>query len=244
MEYEFEAAFGELAGGAAAGVATGILLLFYFLVMGVSLVSYVLGAVGAYRIAKRRGIHHAWLAWVPVGNCWLLGSISDHYQYIVKQKVTKRRRVLLILNLAMVLLSIALMVAIVATFMVAEPAAATVSSMILPVALLVIGMMAMFGLSVAVTVFAYIAYFDLLRSCKPGNGVLFLVLGVLFSMLLPIFVFAVSGSDEGMPARRAPQKPAEEIPQGAAEEVASTEEEIFAEEEIPVVETQIVEDTE
>ena len=99
-EYDFSVpAFGEGLAVGAAGVALAILLIFLLVMLAISIVSYVLGSVGFYRIAKRRGIHHAWLAWVPVGNGWLLGSISDHYQYVAKHKVTKRRTVLLILQL-------------------------------------------------------------------------------------------------------------------------------------------------
>ena len=105
-DYGFEYYFPDAMEGAAegvlvgaAGIFAGIFLIVYLLCMAFSVVSYVLSAVGMYRIAKRRGIHNAWLAWVPVGNGWLLGSISDHYQYVAKHKTTKRRRVLLILQL-------------------------------------------------------------------------------------------------------------------------------------------------
>ena len=102
-EYDFEYMFPEMMEGAATGMlglVAGIFLIVYLLALAFSVISYVLGAVGMYRIAKRRGIHHAWLSWIPVGSSWLLGSISDHYQYVVKQKVTKRRKILLILSIA------------------------------------------------------------------------------------------------------------------------------------------------
>ena len=73
FDYGFEYAFPEMA-ESAIGIATGILLILWFLAMGFSIVMYVLNAVGMYRITKRRGIHHAWLAWIPVGCNWLLGS--------------------------------------------------------------------------------------------------------------------------------------------------------------------------
>lgn len=61
----------------------------------VAIVAYVLGALGFYTIAKRRGINHAWLAWVPIGNLWLLGCISDQYQSIARGKVKNKRKALL-----------------------------------------------------------------------------------------------------------------------------------------------------
>lgn len=243
MEYDygFEHTFpGTMEGAAegafvgAAGIITGIFLILYLLAMGFSVVSYVLNAVGMYRIAKRRGIHHAWLAWVPIGCNWLLGSISDHYQYVAKQKVTKRRKVLLILSLILLVALGLFTTGIVATVLSANSAAGEMTGAILSVALLVISYLAMLGLSIAITVICYIAYYDLFRSCKPENAVLYLVLGILFSVTLPFFVFFGSGSDKGMPAKRA-QQSSVEIP---------CEPEEPAEEEIPVVEAEVVDDPE
>lgn len=238
--YEFEYVFPEIMEDAAsgvfmgaAGVFVGVLLLFWLLAMAFSVISYVLGAVGMYRIAKRRGIHHAWLAWIPVGNAWLLGSISDHYQYVVKQKTTKRRKVLLILNIIVLAMS-GIFGTGVGFLAATEIMAGETSGPILLIALMFISYLAVFGLAIAISVISYVAYFDLFRSCKPKNDVLFLVLGILFSVTLPFFVFACSNADEGMPARRSPQEPAQ-IPGEPQEE------ETYSEEEIPVVEAELVE---
>ena len=246
-EYGFEYAFPEAMEGAATGavgIVTGILLVVWFLAMGFSLVLYVLNAVGMYRIAKRRGIHHAWLAWVPIGCNWLLGSISDHYQYVVKQKVTSRRKILLILSLVTVAVSFLMTGGVVAIAM-ASGSAADNLAFSLSIALVVIAYLAMMGLAVAITVFCYIAYYDLFRSCRPNNAVLFLVLSVIFNVALAFFVFFSGNSDEGMPGKRqkdpAPRIPTELKVEEA--EAASAEPET-AEEEIPVVEAEIVEDPE
>ena len=238
-EYGFEYAFPEGMEGAAvgaAGVVTGILLIVWFLAMGFSLVMYVLNAVGLYRIAKRRGIHHAWLAWVPIGCNWLLGSISDHYQYVAKQKVTSKRKVLLILSLILVACLFVLFGGVVALVLATEGMAGD-AAMVLAVALMLIAYLGMLGLAIAITVFCYIAYYDLFRSCKPGNAVLFLVLSIIFNVTLAFFVFACSKSDEGMPERR-PRDPAPQIPDvPAAPETPEAEE-------TSVVEGEIVEDSE
>ena len=115
----------------------------------------------------------------------------------------------------------------------------TIGSVLL-IALMVISYLGMLGVMIALLVFCYIAYYDLFRSCKPKQDVLFLVLGILVNVTLPFFVFACGNSDEGMPARRKPQ-PAPEI---LCEEEAPAP---YAEpqpEEIPVVEGEIVEDPE
>ena len=237
-EYDFEYMLPEMMEGAATGVlglVAGIFLIVYLLALAFSVVSYVLGAVGAYRIAKRRGIHHAWLSWIPVGSSWLLGSISDHYQYVVKQKVTKRRKVLLILSIICTVMGFVFGTGA-GILTAAEIAGDLSAGAILSVAMMAIGYLGLLGLSIAITVICYIAYYDLFRSCKPGNAVLFLVLSIIFNVTLPFFVFFISNSDEGMPARR-PQQP----PQPICEE-----QEYFdsAEAEVPAVEVEIVDDPE
>ena len=234
-DYGFEYYFPGGMEEAAMGVATGILLIGWFLAMGFSLVMYVLNAVGLYRVAKRRGIHHAWLAWVPIGSNWLLGSISDHYQYVAKQKVTSKRKILLILSLCLIGCLFVLAGGVIA--IVLSAGSNMNASVVLGVVLLLIAYLGMMGLAIAITVFCYIAYYDLFRSCKPGNAVLFLVLSILFNVTLAFFVFFSSKSDEGMPERR-PRDPAPRI------EETPVEPEAPAEEEIPVVEGEIVEESE
>ena len=244
-EYGFEeflpefggAMAGEMAMGAAS-VITGVVLLLWFLAFGFGVVCYVLNAVGMYRIAKRRGIHHAWLAWVPVGCNWLLGSISDHYQYVAKQKVTSKRKILLILTLVMAAVCLVFIGGGIGVAMSAD-AIATSVGLGVSVALMGLAYLAMTGLAIAITVFCYIAYYDLFRSSKPGNAVLFMVLSIVFNVTLAFFVFACGNSDAGMPVRRksqsTPQIPCE--PEAPAEDAEPMEE-------IPVVEAEIVEDPE
>lgn len=78
--------------------------------MVIGLVAYVLMAVGLYTIAKRRGIRNPWLAWIPVANYWLLGCISDQYQYVAKGQNKSRRKLLLTLSIIVEVLCIVLIV--------------------------------------------------------------------------------------------------------------------------------------
>ena len=230
MEYSFEYALPEIMEGAAtgiAGISLGIFAIVYLLLMAFGIVCYVLYAVGLYRIAKRRGIHHAWLAWIPVGSEWLLGSISDHYQYVAKQNITKRRRTLIVLSILVLVFS-GMAGGGVAALVLNMDAAAGIT--VAGVALTVVGYLGAIGIGIAIMVFYYSACYDLFRSCKPSYDVLFLILGILFSVTMPFFIFACSGSDQGMPARR--PRPAPQIPY-----------EQPAQPEPPVVQTEVVDET-
>ena len=198
-------------------VAIGIMiaiLVFYLIAMAFAIVAYVLRSLGIYTIAKRRGIHHPWLAWIPVGDLWTMGSISDQYQYVSKGKVRNRRKVLLGLSIALYALMVVLIVVEVATmFMLESNTGAAVASGIslIPITL------AYIGLGITTTVFMYIAMYDIYNSCNPDNAVMFLVLGIFFNVLQPFFLFACRKKDLGMPPRRKPeaQPVIAEIPQQA-----------------------------
>ena len=243
--YSFPDVAGDVASGAL-GILAGVLLLAVLLGLALAAVSYVLSAVSMYRIAKRRGIHHAWLAWIPVGNSWLLGSISDQYQYVVKRKATSRRKLLLILSIVNITVNIVHSI-IQASTSLAFYADAGMGNEVGMVAVTMLVSVVYLVLSMVLLAFTYVAYYDLFRSCKPNNAVLFLVLSIFFNVTTPFFLIVCSNSDEGMPPKRAPQVP-EQIPYVPAEvpapEQTPAEEAPAPAEEIPVVEAEIVEDSE
>lgn len=81
------------------------------------IISYVLLALGLYTMAKRRGIRKPWLAWIPVANLWLLGCLSDQYQFVVMGQQKNRRKVLLTLTIIVTILSSVMIGLLVAWFL-------------------------------------------------------------------------------------------------------------------------------
>ena len=51
----------------------------------VGLTPYILQSLGLYRLAKNRGIDAPWLAWIPVGKSYIMGSLSEASPYIKKK---------------------------------------------------------------------------------------------------------------------------------------------------------------
>lgn len=210
------------------GVAMVILAvwaLFLLLTVAYSVLVYVLQSLGMYTISKRRGIRHPWLSWIPVGNVWILGSISDQYQYVAKGKVRSRRKLLLCLNSVLYAIGFVLYVWYI-VFLIGVTVSGDGNMFFDEVqawrmmGALILVMLAVIVLSLVLTVFMYVAYNDLFESCDPGRSVLFLVLSILFSFLLPYFVFACRKKDLGMP----PKKSAAAVPvQNGPEEPTSKE---------------------
>ena len=184
------------------------------------LIGYVLSSLAIYTIAQRRGIQKAWLAWLPVLNVWILGSISDQYRYVVKEQVKSKRKILLGLNLANFVLSVLVLVRIVATvvsFVSAgmrgasnEALARTLINGILVSLMMSLPLLA---LSIAAFVLRAMALYDLYGSCEPDNSVLYLVLSLIpgiNQITQPLFLFLCREKDGGMPPRREEAEPAPE----------------------------------
>lgn len=186
----------------------------------VSIAVYVLTALSLYTIANRRGIKNAWLSWIPVVNCWIVGSISDQYRYVVKGEVKNKRKVLLILNIVSVVIGIVM--AIVAVVMIVGAAQGAVGAkgeeeiigIVLGAVFGIMGLcLPLAGVAIAIAVVYYMAMYDVYTSCTPQNNVLFLVLSIVFHITEPFFLFFIRNKDEGMPPRKqepvytAPQEP-------------------------------------
>ena len=221
-----------------------------FTTSGLGVIVYVLQALALYTIAKRRGIKKPWMAWIPLVNVWILGSISDQYQYVVKRQVKNKRKVLLGLNIAMAALIVLLIVAIiwliVALIMtgvslelfsdgnmpgsnldaVALDALADEIGVLLLICLLALPLLV---LSIMQTVYFYIAMYDVFCSCEPKNSTLYLVLSIVGNVVVEgaycIFLMRCKDKDLGMPPRKVEVVTPSEIPEDIPEETPVNTEE-------------------
>ena len=200
---------------------------------GVAVLVYILKALALYTIAKRRNIKKPWLAWIPVVNVWVLGSVSDQYQYVVKRQVKNKRKVLLGLNIAMAAIGSVVLIAAVWLFAVLLLMIISVPTMSDPetlvsnlmyyagtnvVLLNLIGLAGILAIPLAVvsviqTVYFYMALYDVFRSCEPKNSTLYLVLSLVGNVVVEgaycIFLMLCKDKDLGMPPRKT--EPAPEV---------------------------------
>jgi len=183
--------------------------------------TYVLTALALYTLAQRRGIKNAWLSWVPVVNCWIVGSLSDQYRYVVKGEVRNKRKTLLTLNILNWVLSIVLAIgAVIMVVMGIRSAMGPYSedvlgSMIGAVAGIAGLCLPIAGISIALAVIRFMALYDIYTSCQPQNSVLYLVLSIIFRVTEPFFLFLCRDKDEGMPPRK--QEPVYDEPRNGPE---------------------------
>ncbi|MBE6975190.1 MAG: hypothetical protein E7436_06835 [Ruminococcaceae bacterium] len=172
----------------------------------IPLVTYILTALALYTIANRRNIAHPWLAWIPVAQVWILGSISDQYQGLANERHTNRRKWLVALEIMSFALAVVMVVSALGMIIALVEAgyngyentedwvgALSGIGTVMLVALLICG-----G-SVAKLILQYMSMYDLYRSCEPTNATLFLVLNIIFGITQPILLMVVRNKDNGMP---------------------------------------------
>lgn len=228
--------------GAAFGMLMGVILVIYIVMMAICIGFYVLQSLGIYTIAKRRGIRKPWLAWIPVGDVWIIGSISDQYQYVKQGKVTNRRKVILILYVVILAASFLSIVGAVAAIV--NAVMSNGGEAALGVGGSLLSSLLMTGVAIAAMVMEYIALYDVFRSCDPDNSVAFLVLSIFIPVTMPFFLFFNRKKDKGMPPRKkpAPEQLPEEKVQTVNTEVVIEAEEIPVQEEAPVQEAPVQEE--
>lgn len=176
--------------------------------MAFFVVMYILEGKSLSAIARRRGIDNPWLAWVPVGSSWLLGCISDQYRYVTYGQIRDRRKLLTWLS-AVLYAVLTVLFVLLAIWIVGAISAAGISGEEAFIAtymggFFVIYMVALLlsGVSTVMSVFQYMAYYDLFRSCDPDKSLIYLLVSIFTTYPLPFFVFSCRNKDLGMPPRK------------------------------------------
>lgn len=205
--FQYQLDFEDLLGGLLA--LNGVSIFTSFLI---PIAAYVLTALGLYTIARRRGIRKPWLAWIPVVDVWVLGSISDQYRYVVKGENKSKRKVLLTLSILMTVIYVALLVLVVILIgsvfvgMMQNVGASLMIERLMGPVFGILGLcLPLAGVGIAYAVISFMALYDVYTSCDPNNNVLFLVLSIVFGITKPFFLFFSRNRDDGMPPRRESQ---------------------------------------
>lgn len=166
-------------------------------VIGIAI--YLLESISVYKMAKSAEIKNPWLAFVPVANDWVFGTLAEKYK---KKNGTKSARFGIILP---VLEGIVLIEAIALTIFTvisikeitcyaldavntsAEMAPEQFMSLI-PVIILYFALMAV---AISYAVVFFIALWRVYSSFDKSNATLYIVLSVIFTISVPIILFII-----------------------------------------------------
>ena len=236
--YGFDYAYSAEEVARMAGTLFLVTMGIFVLAMLFACVSYVMTSYTTYTIAMRRGIKHPWLAWIPYGDMWILGSIADQYQYVARGQVKSRRKVLLGLQIAGSVLAVAVFgtyVYIIAEMLFnfgSDFGMMDVAGIAVALVIMLLAAIALLVLAILIVVFRYISLYNLFASCWPSCSVAFILLSIFLPVIEPFLIFACRKKDLGMPPRKpksAFEVPVEAIPQPVAAPAAEPVVEIVAE---------------
>ena len=157
-------------------------------------VFYVLSAIALSRIAKNRRIENPWMAWVPVANSWLLGSIADHYDRVKNREDRGFRKILMGWTIAQAVFSSVISVVQIFT----QSNVVLIMAAIIQMAIIIIH-----------SVFMYMAYYRIYQSCAPRHSVWMLVLSILSSIANVVILLCICNQTEGIEEYLAAESSAE-----------------------------------
>lgn len=162
---------------------------------------WVLEGIAYQAMARRRGLRHRWLVWLPVGRDWVQGSLSDQYQYLVRGRIQSKRKVLLGISLGMLVLWAGVIG--IYLWLVSKLLQYT-SNIILwekfgipalmqctaELTLLASFWLLRYPVRLMRAIFRTIALYDVYASCMPGSQATYLVLSLIFPVTRPIFLMS------------------------------------------------------
>lgn len=170
------------------------IVIFYLVIFGIAIASYVIQALSLYGIAKKREIKSAWLAWVPVALNWTFGSIVDDFDAQNGQK--RKWRVTLLTLSVIVLVSLIAFYAIFIAMAITMAISGFVNNpsvndpfMTQFIGLAVVIYALAFAMAIAAVVLQainYICMFKIFEFIVPKKAVKYLILSVIVPLAYPI----------------------------------------------------------
>lgn len=181
-------------------VAIIVVLLFYLLIMGIGLASYIMNAIALYKIADRRQIPNPWMSWLPFTRDWLIGRIADDYDG--KNGIKRKwRAVLLTLSLisvvGLVVIYVALIVWIITIAVMYTNTEPPFEQVMVALVVLYVILIVLAILSTAKSFCQAICIYKIFESTVPEKAVKYLLLYLLVPLGGPICL--IRCKDKGYP---------------------------------------------
>ena len=166
-------------------------------VIGIAI--YLLESISVYKMAKSAEIKNPWLAFIPVANDWVFGTLAEKYK---KKNGTKSARfgiILPVLEGIVLIETIALTIFTVISVKeitgYALDAVNTSTEMapeqfmsLIPIIILYFALMAV---AIAYAVVFFIALWRVYYSFDKSNATLYIVLSIIFTISVPIILFII-----------------------------------------------------
>jgi len=186
------------------GIAIGMMVflsIYYFVAVGFSIASYIISSLAYYRIASRRGISGAWLAWIPVAKVWTQGKIAQEYDSRLIGIRRKWNVYLLVLNLVVYASAIIMYVSMIGiaiskaitAYSNGEGGYVMADGEVLSLILPMYGFIFVIAfLGVALNTCNYISLYKVFESTVPEKSLKYMILSLMVPLALPICLLKCS----------------------------------------------------
>ena len=187
--------------------------IFYLFTMAYAAFAYVGMSLGGSRMARKVGMNHPWMFWVPGANVYAMGKLADTQASLCEGKTTKFRKKLLVWTI--ILASAAIIWAIALTV---TTAVAAVNGLLDDSGSVIISgasgnetlvgyfmalLLSSLLLIVPFIIYLVVYYKSLYRIYKlyaPGGAAGFTVLSFFMEPAIPVLFLILSGKDPVLPA--------------------------------------------
>ena len=227
-EYGFDAAeIGSVDGEQVVSTIGLALVVVVGIAAVIGLIFYLFEAVGLYRMARGCGLSAPGLAFVPIANAMILGQLARRGCQAYGKRGLPYPVLLplgqvgcIFLSAAASVIGVQLLWNVLFPLIAGQPyydmpavmGARVISAM---ASLLLIGLL-LFLVSVATTVFVYMALYQVYRLFSPENTVLYMVLSILLPVTMPFILFAIRNRQPGAPAPTPTAPVGAEVPEWAS----------------------------
>lgn len=176
-------------------LALGVIFAFvliYLLLFGILIATYILQSLSLHTLARRRGIASPWLAWLPYGNYWIIGSLARDYD---KQNNIQRRWDKTLLTLSIVFSASYLIIYFAVIFgtlitMLNMDAATMPEETAVAIVLVVFSaFIPIMIIATALQIITYICLFKIFESTVPDKALKYFLLSLLIPLAQPICLF-------------------------------------------------------
>lgn len=165
-----------------------IYVFFMLFALAIAGVFYALTAIALKKLSENRGYEKGWLAWIPIANNYLLGSIADSIEaYNGKNK--SYRKIMLWLSIAPAASGVLMFLTVILGVVLGNSSSPESSFIIVPI--MVILYMALLAGTIALAIFGYIVLYKIYKDYAPDNAVIYLVLSIFVNVTAPFLLFSI-----------------------------------------------------
>ena len=175
----------------AIGVVSAFVFI-YLLLFGILIATYILQSLSLHTLARRRGIASPWLAWLPYGNYWIIGSLARDYD---KQNNIQRRWDKTLLTLSIVfsasyfVIYLAVIIGVMIAMINMDVATMSEETSLAIVLVVFSACVPIMIIATALQILTYICFFKIFESTVPEKALKYFLLSLLVPLAQPICLF-------------------------------------------------------